>query len=234
MAWTLRALRSADVTRFQGFPRDAIEFYEQLDADNSKTFWVSNRDRYDASVRAPMDAFLGEVTDEFGPFHVFRPYRDVRFSKDKTPYKTHIGAYGEREGGAGYYVQLSAEGLMAASGYYAMASDQLTRFREAVDDAVLGTDLVARLEPLVQSGLEIGAVGELKTAPRGYPRDHPRIDILRRKGLMLSRSWPTSSWLHTRRAATRVVDTWRSADAVNQWLDIHVGPSEEPPGDGWR
>ena len=89
-----------------------------------------------------MDALLDELAD-FGPFHVFRPNSDVRFAKDKTPYKDHIGAYGECEGGAGYYVQFSATGMFAGSGYYHMASDQLERFRQALDDDAFGGEIVA-------------------------------------------------------------------------------------------
>ena len=67
-------------------------------------------------------------SSEFGPFHLFRPHNDLRFSKNKPPYKTHQGAYGESEGGAGHYFQISALGLMCGTGYYSMANDQLDRF----------------------------------------------------------------------------------------------------------
>ena len=117
---------------FTGFTDETFAFYETLQADNNRAFWQANKHRYQSAVRAPLDALLAEL-DAYGPFHVFRPYKDVRFSKEKIPYKDHQGAYGESEGGAGFYVQVSATGLMAATGYYAMASDQLARFREAVD-----------------------------------------------------------------------------------------------------
>src|SRR6266508_1112765 len=109
---------------FRGFPEEAVRFYEGLAADNSKAYWQANKEVYERSVRQPMEELLAEL-DEFGPFHVFRPYRDVRFAKDKTPYKEHIGAFGESQGGAGYYVHFSAAEMLAGSGYYHMASDQL-------------------------------------------------------------------------------------------------------------
>ena len=106
---------------FTGFPDEAIRFYEGLIADNNRTYWQANKAVYEHAVKAPMTALLDELAD-YGPFHVFRPNKDVRFSKDKTPYKDHIGAYGESEGGAGFYVQFSATGMIAGSGYYHMAS----------------------------------------------------------------------------------------------------------------
>ena len=214
---------------FTGIPTDALAFYDELDADNSKAFWEQNKERFKAVVRGPVTE-LAETLSDYGDFHLFRPHNDLRFSKNKPPYKTHQGAYTEGEGGAGYYFQLSAEGLMAGTGYYAMAKDQLERFRQAVDDDALGDELVEIMDGYGR-GFSIGAISELKTAPRGYPKDHPRIEILRRKGLMASKDFGAPKWLHTKRAATRIRETWEAGDAMNAWLDKHVGPSQlEPEG----
>ncbi len=215
---------------FRGFGDDAFEFYERLAADNTRTFWQANKATYASAVREPLDALLDQLA-EYGPFHVFRPYRDVRFSKVKIPYKDHQGAYGESEGGAGFYVQVSAGGLMAASGYYAMARDQLDRFRRAVDAPATGAELAEIVAGLEHEGYAIGAIGELKTAPRGYPRDHPRIELLRRKGLMASRSWPPATWMGTTKLVGRVRAAWTGAAPMNAWLDAHVGPSTLAPED---
>ncbi len=173
---------------FSGFPVEAIEFYDQLEADNSKAFWLENKHRFVEHVKTPMTE-LTEALDDFGPFHMFRPNNDLRFSKNKPPYKTHQGAYGESEGGAGHYVQFSALGLMAGAGYYAMAKDQLRRFRDAVVAEATGEEIVALVADAARRGYEVGSIGELKTAPRGYDRDHPRIELIRRKGLMLSKDF---------------------------------------------
>ena len=130
-----------------------------------------------------MTALLDELA-EFGPFHVFRPNKDVRFSKDKTPYKDHIAAYSESQGGAGYYVQFSATGMIAGSGYYHMAGDQLDRYRAALDSDAVGGEIVAITDDIRRKGSSSTAIGALKTAPRGYARDHPRIELLRLKGLV--------------------------------------------------
>jgi uncharacterized protein (TIGR02453 family) len=213
---------------FRGIPDEAFTFYEALAADNTRTFWQANKHTYQSAVREPIDELIAELA-EYGPFHIFRPYKDVRFSKDKVPYKDHLGAYGESEGGAGHYLQLSASGLMAATGYYGMATDQLARFREAVDAPAKGAEIEAIVADLVKQKFTVGAMSELKTAPRGYAKDHPRIALLRRKGLMVSRTWEHAPWMATRAVVKRVRDAWTVAQAMNAWLDTHVGPSTLAP-----
>jgi uncharacterized protein (TIGR02453 family) len=213
---------------FRGFPDEAFAFYEGLSADNSRTYWQANKAVFDSAVKGPMSALLDEL-GEWGPFHVFRPHRDVRFARDKTPYKDHIGAYGESEGGAGFYVQFSHRGLVAGAGYYQMATDQLQRFRDALDGDVLGGEIASITADLRKAGYRIGAIAELKTAPRGYPKDHPRIELLRRKGLVATREWAPAAWMRTKAVATRVRDAWEGAAAMNAWLDTHVGPSTLAP-----
>ncbi len=214
---------------FTGIPTDALAFYTELEADNSKPFWEQNKERFKQVVREPV-LELADALSDFGDFHLFRPHNDLRFAKNKPPYKTHQGAYTEGEGGAGFYFQLSAEGLMAGTGYYAMAKDQLERFRLAVDDDRHGQALEAIIAEFGR-GFRIGAISELKTAPRGFPKDHPRIEILRRKGLMASKDFGAPKWLHSKRAALRIRETWEAGAAMNAWLDQHVGPSQlEPEG----
>ena len=214
---------------FAGFSTEAISFYEGLVADNSKVYWQANKATYDAQVKGAMVALLDEF-DEFGPFNIFRPYNDVRFAKGRPPYKEAIGAVGEREGGAIFYVQFSAAGLTIGSGYYAMATDQLERFRAAVDDDARGAEIAAISGKLAKK-YTIGAISELKTAPRGYPKDHPRIELLRRKGLTAFMSWTPQPWMHTKAVVKKVRDGWNGASELNDWLDAHVGPSTLPPPD---
>ena len=209
------------MTRFAGFGEGAVDFYDGLEADNSKAYWTDHRGVYENDVKAPMLALLAACEAEFGPGKIFRPYRDVRFSNDKTPYKTHCGAT------AGpYYVHLGPDGLMAAGGYYVMAPDQVTRFRTAVDDDRRGDDLVKRLAAVETEGVTI-AGGQLKTRPRGVDPDHPRLDLIRRKGLYGHRGWAPDDVLHEAGALDRVVATWRVVRPLVEWLDDHVGPTEQ-------
>ncbi len=215
---------------FSGFPIDGIAFYEQLEADNSRAFWQANKPRYDASVKQPMLELTEELA-EFGPFHLFRPHNDLRFSKNKPPYKTQQGAYGESEGGAGFYVQFSATGLMAGTGYYAMAPDQLARFRSAVDADATGAEVARLAADAAERGYRIGAISELKSAPRGFSKDHPRIELLRRKGLIAVQEFGAPAWIHGRTVAERVRQSWAGVADLCGWLDAHVGPSTLPPDD---
>lgn len=216
---------------FRGFPDEATRFYEGLIADNSRTYWQANKPIYEASVKGPMVALLDELA-AFGPFHLFRPNKDVRFSKDKTPYKDHIAAYGESEGGAGYYVHFSATGLLAGSGYYHMANDQLDRYRAALDADAVGAEIVAVTDRLRSEGLHLTAMESLKSAPRGYPKDHPRIELLRMKGLVATREWKTAKWMQTKAVVNRVREAWEVGAPMNAWLDAHVGPSTIAPEEG--
>jgi uncharacterized protein (TIGR02453 family) len=206
---------------FAGFGEDAVEFYDGLRADNSRAYWSDRRHVYERDVRAPMLALLAALEPEFGAGKVFRPHRDVRFSHDKSPYKTHCGGYA-----APFYVEVSAEGLMAAAGYYRMAPDQVARFRAAVDDERRGTDLARRLADLQAAGLAID--GErLRTRPRGVDPGHPRLDLLRHKSLYAWRRWPPDDALHEPVALERVAATWRRLRPLAQWLADHVGPAEQ-------
>lgn len=206
---------------FRGFPEAALLFYEGLEADNSKTYWTNHRSTYEDSVKAPMLAMLAELEPEFGAAAVYRPYRDVRFSKDKTPYKTAVAA-----SAGGFYVQLSADGLMVAGGYYDTASDQVERLRRAVDDDVQGSALERIVDTLRRGGWDIGGQ-RLKTRPRGYDADHPRIELLKHRTLIAHRHWEPAPWLHTARARQRVQEAWRELSDLDGWLRANVGASAE-------
>jgi uncharacterized protein (TIGR02453 family) len=213
--------------KFSGWPVEAVEFYQGLEADNSKTYWTAHKAVYDASVHAPMAALLAELADEFGAAHIFRPYRDVRFRADKSPYKLAIYA----TLASGGYVGFKAAGLTAGRGYHRMESDQLARYRQAVADDGPGTELTAIVAGLTKAQLNVAGGESLKTAPKGYPKDHPRIDLLRHKGLFTWREWPVGAWLGTAAAKKRVVDVLRLAEPLQVWLDDRVGPSQlEPTG----
>jgi uncharacterized protein (TIGR02453 family) len=217
--------------RFQGWPTQAITWFEGLEADNSRAFFQAHRGEYDESVRGPLEALLDEVADEFGEGHAFRPNRDVRFSKDKSPYKTHAAAaIGRKQGGA-YYVHISADGLLASAGYPMMAGDQVDRFRRAVADDATGPELEAIVAGLRARRYEITGHEPVKTAPRGYPRDHPRIELIRHRDLFVNRHHPPGAWLATRRALDRVIGTWRAAAPLLAWFDEHVGPTTEAEAD---
>jgi len=208
---------------FHGWPAEALEFFEGLEADNSKAYWQRNKPVYEELVRAPMEALLADLEPEWGEARMFRPYRDVRFSRDKSPYKTHIAA----RIGQGY-VQLSAEGLGAGCGMWELAPDQLERYRAAVDDDTSGKALERLATAARSKGHTVMSHDTLKTAPKGYPKDHPRIEFLRYKGLATWQDWPAGAWLGTKRAQDRVVTFFRLSKPIGAWLTKNVGPSTLP------
>jgi uncharacterized protein (TIGR02453 family) len=222
------AKAEAGRTPFSGWPRAAFDFYAELETDNSKSFWQANKGTYDESVKRPFDELSAEIESKFGPLKLFRPYRDVRFSGDKSPYKTAAGAIAQRDG-AIYYVQVNADGLFAGCGMYAMAPDQLGRYRAALDHDRLGPQIAGIVDGLRADGYEIGSMDALKTAPKGFPKDHPRIELLRMKGLTVGRDWPLAKWMHTAAAKARILEVWTAAENMNAWLADHVGPSTLPP-----
>lgn len=203
---------------FRGWPIEAVEFYEGLQADNSKVYWTRHRAVYDRQVKAPMEELLAELAEEFGEGTLFRPHRDVRFSADKTPYKTNCAA----RLGSGY-VSFSADGLSVGSGLYMPDPAALTRYRAAVDAETSGAELAAIVTALRRGGYETMAHDVLKTAPRGYPKDHPRIELLRHKGIAMMKTWPVGAWLGTAKAKDRVVTTLRAGAPLRRWLARHVG-----------
>jgi uncharacterized protein (TIGR02453 family) len=208
---------------FAGFGERLVDFYDGLVADNSKAYWSDHKPVYEQHVREPMRALLAELEPEFGAGKIFRPYRDIRFSADKTPYKTHCGGYTA----TGYYVQADADGVMVAGGYYRMASDQIARYRVAVDEERRGEELRARLDKLTGAGMTV-AGDKLATRPRGVPADHPRLELLRHRGLYAWRRWAGEEELLSAELVRLVADTWRLCTPLMEWLVDHVGPTEQP------
>jgi uncharacterized protein (TIGR02453 family) len=209
---------------FSGIPDDAFAFYEGLRADNSKTYWTAHRPVYEESVKAPLVELLGELEDDFGAGSVFRPYRDVRFAKDKTPYKDHQGAFVEVADAVGYYVQVDADGLLVAGGWYDPQGPQVARYRDVVDGPA-GAELARIVEEARARGFEVGG-DRLKTRPRGVDPEHPRIELLRHRSVIARQRWEPEPWVHTRKALDAVRDSWHDLEPLVGWLAASVGPGD--------
>ncbi len=211
--------------RFTGIPLAALDFYEDLEADNSKAFWTAHKQLYDTQVRRPIELLTAALAPEFGPAKIFRPYRDVRFAKDKTPYKTAQGAVVEAPGAGALYLHVEAAGLFVAGGMWQLGSDQVQRFRRAVDDDVPGAALDRVLAALTEAGMTVGG-DQLTRVPSGFAKDHPRAELLRRKALTASRHFGFPDWLATEQTLTEVAQAWRIFGPLNAWLTQHVGKSD--------
>ncbi len=209
---------------FSGWPPAALDFYDGLEEDNSRAYWIASKATYESAVLGPMADLTDELGSKYGDVKIFRPNRDIRFSADKSPYKTAIGAII----GSGY-VQFSASGLAAGNGMYHLAPDQLARYRESVAEDVTGHELERLIKAIAShDGIDVHGRDVLKTAPRGFPADHPRIELLRYKGLVAWREWPVEPWLSTPAAKDRIAQFLTITQPLADWLDDHVGPSQEP------
>ena len=213
---------------FTGIPAEAFDFYDALAADPTKSWWQAHKQDYLREVRAPLIALGAELAPEFGEPHLYRPYRDVRFAKDKSPYKDHQGLFTQYRNGLGWYLQLSAHGLMVAGGWYTSTTEQVARYRAAIDEGA-GDLLEGYLKDLRKAGFTIGGE-QLKSRPRGVSADHPQLELLRYRSIYARRDWQPAAWMGTRAAASRVAKAWRAMSPWLQWLADVVGPGEAPLG----
>jgi uncharacterized protein (TIGR02453 family) len=204
---------------FDGIPLAALDFYEDLEADNSKSFWTAHKQVYDEQVKAPIEALAAELSDEFGTPKFFRPYRDVRFARDKTPYKTHQGVWFAE---SSRYLHISAAGLFVAGGFWDTSSPQVARLRQAVADEIAGAQLERSIKAATKASLTIGGA-QITRVPPGYPKDHPRAELLKHKSLTVSREFGSPAWLTTKRTRTEITKALRAMAPIVDWLDTHVG-----------
>lgn len=211
-----RKASSPSPAQFGGFPAAALDFYDDLEADNSKVFWEAHQQTYRDAIRAPMAALTEALEAEFGRAAIFRPYRDVRFSHDKRPYKTHQGAFVGIAPATGWYVEIGAPGVRVAGGFYRASPAGIATVRAAIDGPD-GVGLERIVATLRRAGWQVG--GDcVKTVPRGYSADHPRIGLLRHKSLTVSRDYGFGSTIHGPELLTAVRKDWRSVRPLVEWL----------------
>lgn len=218
------------MSSFRGFPPELFTFFEGLATDNSRSYWTAHKSVWEESVRQPLLALLADLAEEFPPMRMFRPNRDVRFAKDKSPYKLWAGATSESRavGGTGYYLEVSASGLVTGYGAMVMSRDQLQRFRVAIDDEPSGSEFEEVLATLAGRSLPVtsGAEPPLRTCPRGYAATRARAHFLRWKGAVVIQEYDKAGWLHTPRTLDTIRDVWHGARPLRDWLDAQVGKAE--------
>ncbi len=212
---------------FRGFPADALDFFFELEANNERSWWQANKQRFETSVATPMRELLDTLEPEFGAFKVFRMNRDVRFSADKSPYKTAHAAVTQQDG-TNRYVQISATGLFAGGGMYHMARDQLERFRDAVGDDRSGGELETAIASARRARLDIGGV-EPPLRPRRRLAERPSAGRAAADEGVDHTPRPRHTGVAAHAAGSdEVAKVWRRGAGVSNWLDANVGPSDEP------
>jgi uncharacterized protein (TIGR02453 family) len=211
---------------FTGFPVAALDFYDDLEVDNTRSYWEKHKAVYAESIKAPMTALTAALEPEFGPAKIFRPFRDVRFAKDKTPFKTHQGAFVRAGEATGWYVEVSPRGVRTGAGFYDASSPRLHAIRRAIDHDLTGPELEQLLHDLRAGGWDVG--GErLKTTPRGYPADHSRIELLRHKSMSVGRSLGFDPVIHTAELLDVVREHWRALRPFVEWVATNAEPRIE-------
>jgi len=193
---------------------------------HDRDWFKANRRRYDQYLVEPARA-LAERLSALGEPHFFRPYNDTRFHL-RPPIKEQLGVAIGYGGSGGFYFELSLDGLLVAAGLHQPASDQLERFRAAIDDGRRAGGFERAVRVAGDAGLALPPP-ELKRAPRGYAPDHPRIDRLRLKEITVFRRHPLEPWLHEPACDERVRAELEAARPLVSWLGEHVGPSQRPP-----
>jgi uncharacterized protein (TIGR02453 family) len=205
------------------WPPEALEFLRELEDNNDRDWFKANRARYDEHLVEPARA-LAAAVEHLGEPRLFRPYNDARFG-NRPPLKEQLGIAIGYGGAGGYYVELSLDGLLVGGGLHHPATDQLDRFRQAIDDARRAKGFEGALQTAFDGGLEI-IDPALKRAPRGYPQDHPRVEHLRRKHLTVFRRHALEPWLHEPACTDRVAAQLEATRPLVAWLTKHVGPSQ--------
>ena len=212
-------------TAFRGWPPEALDFLRELEANNDRDWFKANRARYDDYLVAPTLALAQDLA-KLGPPHMFRPWTNTRF-RPGPPLKEHIGLAIGYGGAGGFYVELSLDGLLVAGGLHAPAPDQIDRMRRGVDAPRSAAALTRALRVAEGAGLALNDP-DLKRAPRGYPADHPRVDLLRHRRLTVAHLHGLRPWLHRPEAGRRIREGLDAAAPLVRWLRQHVGPSQQP------
>jgi uncharacterized protein (TIGR02453 family) len=204
------------------WPASALEFLQELEANNERDWFKANRGRYDEDLVAPARQLAARLS-HLGDAHLFRPYNDTRFHM-RPPIKEQLGLAIGYGGAGGFYVELSLDGLLVAAGLHRPSSDQLERFRAAIDDGRRAAAFERALRTAENEGLELSPP-ELKRAPRGYPQDHPRIDRLRLKQITVYKRHPLEPWLHQPACRDRIASELEATRPLVAWLAKNVGPT---------
>ena len=206
---------------FTGFTEAALDFYDDLEMDNTKSFWEAHKEVYLESVKAPMAALTAALEPEFGKVKVFRPFRDVRFAKDKTPYKTNQGAFVGVGPACGWYVEIAARGVRTGAGFYGATTTALNRLRASIADDATGKQLQRILAKLERAGFTVDG-DRLKTAPRGYDADHPRIELLRHRSLTVAKDYGFEPIIHSPELLDAVRADWQAARPLVEWVSARL------------
>ena len=202
---------------FTGFSREAFTFWTKLEKNNNREWFQANKDVYERACRQPLQALIEELKPLHGGGKISRINRDMRFARDKSPYKAYIAA-----GVGSSYISLSKQGIWVGTGMYKPEPAVLARFRAAVADAESGAALTALVRALRRKGYDVATHDTLASAPKGYDANHPRIELLRMKDIYAGKMLPPDA-LASSKALERVTCVMSDTEPLAAWLRQHVG-----------
>jgi uncharacterized protein (TIGR02453 family) len=206
----------SEASRFNGFPPEAFEFFALLERNNNVDWFRAHKATYETACREPMKALIEELAPG-RPARMSRINRDMRFSRDGNPYKTHLSA-----GVAGSYLSLMSQGLYVGTGIYRPEPPLLAKLRAAIDDERSGTALADIVKSLRKKRYEVDTHETVASAPKGYRPDHPRIELLRMKDLFAGKTFPPSAALSSRKAIAQIRTVIEDLTPLRKWLAAHV------------
>jgi uncharacterized protein (TIGR02453 family) len=206
----------AAASGFTGFPREAFDFFASLERNNNVDWFRSHKELYERACRVPMKAMLEELSPST-PARMSRINRDMRFSRDGNPYKTHLSA-----GVGGTYISLMPQGLYVGAGVYRPEPPTLARLRAAIDDVRTGGDLTSIIKTLRRKRYEVDTHESVASAPKGYRPDHPRIELLRMKDLFAGKMFAPSASLSSRKALDQIRRVIDDLTPFRKWVATHV------------
>jgi uncharacterized protein (TIGR02453 family) len=229
-----REVGVAETERFRGFTPQTVKFFEELPRHNSKAWFEERKPLYQREVLDPSRSLvvaLGERLAKLAPLlnadprvnkSLFRIFRDVRFSKDKSPYKTHLGLWlwegpGPRMECSGFYFHLEPPTLMLAVGMHLLPKFLLAPYRQAVADPKLGPALARAVAKVRKAGYEVGGM-KYKRVPRGFDPEHPRAELLKHDGLWAAYETDIPRELYTADLPSWCLPHYRAMLPLHQWL----------------
>lgn len=198
---------------FLGFGTDFVDFYVELEENNTREWFRGNKSRYLEQVREPLEALAESVTPRYGTPKIFRPYRDTRFGNDKTPIKETASMWVDF-GGAGYYAQFSADGMLLGAGAYQPDRAILQRFRELISTPGGEKQVRKLIAGVERKGPHLNTEWRLATVPRGYRKDHSAADLLALTSLVMTSHRKPGSWMSGPECLAAVTGGW---DAMTPW-----------------
>jgi uncharacterized protein (TIGR02453 family) len=204
------------VGSFAGFPPEAFKFFASLAKNNNRDWFQAHKDVYERACREPMKALMAAIDPPFGAGWLSRINNDMRFNRDRAPYKTRIEA-----GVKGHYVSVGAQGMYVGTGMYKPEPAALRQLREAMAADASGKKLQTIVTALRRKGYTVSTHEASATPPRGYKADHPRIELLKMKDIHAGRTFERAS-LSSAKALTLVKKAMADLKPFSDWLKTYV------------